>query len=195
MKINSKGFTLVELLAVMVLLGIVMAVTIPNIIGISTQNKITTYAEDAKKFKNTAEYKFRGDDTMTKPSNNGECVVVNLKYLHGNEFDNPPYGGVYLMDHSIVVMVKRNNQYKYYVQLIEKFEEDTTYYRGFSLIDYAELEKEDYSSKLIEKSADDGGVNSLFINLKSYRNNKSGLASKIKSITGCTTVLDIYYAE
>ena len=200
MKINNKGFTLVELLAVMVILGVVMAVTIPNIVGISNRNKITTYAEDAKKFKNTAEYMFRGDDTIIKPQNNGECSVVNLGYLHENEFDNPPYGGRYLMDHSIVVMVKKNNQYKYYVQLIEMFQEKegasyTTYYRGFKLLDYAQLEGDKYLNQLTEKSAANGTADSLFVNLKTYKSNKTGLKSKITSVTGCTSVVAIYYAE
>lgn len=186
---NNKGFTLVELLGVMLILGMVMAVTIPNISGISTQNKITTYAEDAKKFKSTAEYMIRGDDTVKKPSSNGQCVVVNLKYVHGNEYDNPPYGGEYLMDKSFVVMVKKNKRYYYYVQLVEKFNTDgTDNYRGFKLIEYSELESTNYLDKLTEglSMADFIDVN-LGVTKESIRNT-------IQGTTGCSTVVEVYNA-
>ena len=39
MKLKNRGFTLVELLAMLVVLGILMAVTIPNITGILNQSK------------------------------------------------------------------------------------------------------------------------------------------------------------
>ena len=185
---NNKGFTLVELLGVMLILGIVMGVTIPNISGISTQNKITTYAEDAKKFKSTAEYMIRGDDTVKKPVANGECVVVNLKYVHGNEYDNSPYGGEYLMNKSFVVMVKKNRRYQYYVQLVEKFNTDgTDNYRGFKLLNYTELEATNYLDKLTEglSMADFVDVN--------LAGSKSNIQTSISS-TGCTTVVEVYNA-
>lgn len=199
MRLNSKGFTLVELLAVMVVIGVVMAVAIPNIVGISTQNKITAYAEDAKKFKNSAEYMLRGDDTIKKPENNGQCVLVNLRYLHGNEYDNPPYGGEYLMDHSFVVMVKKNRQYKYYVQLIEKFDNTsstiTDYYRGFILIDSVNLEGDKYLTRLTELELATSQLNYRFVNLKTYKDNETQLINKIRTTTGCTDVVAVYFAE
>ncbi len=119
MKVNNKGFTLIELMAVFVVLGVLMAVTIPNIVGIRTANRQQTYSQDAKKFKNSVEYRFRGDNTIEKPENENECIIANLKYVAGSEYDNPPYGGVYLMDYSYVIMVKKNKRYQYYVQLVE----------------------------------------------------------------------------
>ena len=40
---NERGFTLVELMATILIIGVVMAVTIPNVTGIFNQGKITTY--------------------------------------------------------------------------------------------------------------------------------------------------------
>lgn len=147
--LNKKGFTLVELLATMVILGVVMAFTIPNIIGIGEQNKATTYVEDAKKFKNTAEYMFRGDDSVEKPKTTGDCILVNLRYIADSEFNNPPYGGKYLMDQSFVVMMKNGNKYLFYVQLLEQLPNDAGY-RGIKLVDASELEGNDYFNKVVE---------------------------------------------
>ena len=199
--LNNKGYTLVELLATMIILGIMLAVTIPNISGISTQNKMTAYAEDAKKFKNTAEYMFRGDDTVIKPQENEHCILVNLKYVHDNEFDNPPYGGAYDMNNSFVVMAKINKRYKYFVQLVEKFESDGDNYRGFSLVNYENLE----GSKYLEEV--DEGVNmSPFVVIHTggsngWENKNTILHSprsspgleNITSITGCKVVDEVYY--
>lgn len=149
MKLNNKGFTLVELLAVFVVLGVLMAVTIPNIVGITETNKLQNYAEDAKKFKNSVEYRFRGDSTIEKPQVNGDCIIANLKYVAGSEFDSPPYGGEYMMNQSFVVMAKKDNQYKYYVQLIEDLPGDEGY-RGVKLKDNTRLDAEKFQDEMDE---------------------------------------------
>lgn len=194
--LNNKGYTLIELLATMVIIGVVMGVTIPNITGISAQNKMTAYAEDAKKFKNTAEYMFRGDDTVKKPTVNEQCVMVNLKYLHDNEFDNPPHGGSYDMMNSFVVMVKKNNRYYYYVQLVEKFDADGDNYKGFSLIDHTALEGSKYLDEV-----DEGTSMAPFVSISDWGNISTILQSsrtspstqRITGITGCTSLLEVYY--
>lgn len=201
--LNNKGYTLVELLATMIILGIMLAVTIPNISGISTQNKMTAYAEDAKKFKNTAEYMFRGDDTVTKPQGNEHCVMVNLKYLHDNEFDTAPYGGHYDMQNSFVVMAKINKRYKYFVQLVEKFQADGDNFRGFSLIDYTNLEGSKYLDNVSEgvnmspfvkvytSSSDNGWENK---NTLLDKSRTSPSSEDIRDITECEFLDEVYYA-
>lgn len=186
MKLNNKGFTLMELLAVMVIIGVVMAVTIPNISGISEQNKITTYAEDAKKFKNSVEYMIRGDDTVPKPESNGECVVVSLNYLHGNEYDNPPNSGEYLKNKSFVVMVKKDKQYHYYVRLIEELP-DGNGYRGFNLIDSSELSGDRYFDDLLEAPTCTGCIN--------VDSTTTDAIGSIVSSTGCNSLLNVYHTN
>ena len=89
---NERGFTLVELMATILIIGVVMAVTIPNVTGIFNQGKLTTYGEDAKKLRNTAEYLYRGDSSIDRLVDNGDCIVFSFKYLDNDEF-KPPYGG------------------------------------------------------------------------------------------------------
>lgn len=193
MKLNSKGFTLIELLATMLVLGILMAMVIPNIMGISTQNKTATYAEDAKRFKNSVEYMLRSDSSLVKPKVNGECVVVNLKYVNGfdTDYDNPPYGGSYKIDASYVVMSKENKRYKYYVQLIEDLPEDDGM-RGFKLMEATELDGDGY--------LDDGVLwedttlpTEMTLNIMDDGNLLSLSSNYITTNTGCSNIIKLYF--
>lgn len=141
MKKNQKGFTLVELLAVMVILGIMMAIAMPNVTGILNKNRASTYVEDAKKLATTAEYKLRGSNTGLVKPGNGQCIVMNLAYLDNSEFEEPPYGGQYLKDQSYVVIKKNGDTYEYYVQLLEKLGEGKNY-RGIPFMNSKELYKD-----------------------------------------------------
>lgn len=43
MKLNNKGFSLVEILAVLIILGIISAIMVPTVTGILNQNKEKSY--------------------------------------------------------------------------------------------------------------------------------------------------------
>ena len=94
LKQKKKGFTLVELLAALVILGLLTMIAAPNIIGILQSTKLNTYARDAEKLVTTAEYKFRSDTSIAKPEDD-HCIIMNMKYLGSGEFKNAPYGGSY----------------------------------------------------------------------------------------------------
>lgn len=147
MRKNNKGFTLVELLASLVILGLIMAVAVPNVLGILTSNRNTTYVEDAKKLSTSMEYRFRGDNSLIKPAVADECIVATLAYLGTTEFEDPPYGGEYDVDKSFVVMKKvctgSDCSYQYYVQLIEKYK--NTHYRGVELTNTENLYNDNYA--------------------------------------------------
>ena len=81
---KNKGFTLVELLAMLVVLGVLMTVTIPNIAGILGNQKKNIIKNDATTMVETAKVKVaRG--YVKKPKNNNECVVMSLNYLNDND--------------------------------------------------------------------------------------------------------------
>lgn len=59
MKINKKGFTLTELLAVIVILGIVLSLVIVNVIKLKNNSQKEQYIADAKTFIADTKAKFK----------------------------------------------------------------------------------------------------------------------------------------
>ena len=140
---KNKGFTLIELLATVVILGIIMVIAIPNVTGILQKNKAKSYYEDAKKLVTLAEYKMRGNSSVTRPNSTGDCLVMNLYYLDNSEFENAPNGGSYDKKGSFVVIkrvtVGGNVSYKYYVRLLEIVDGS---YRGIRFMESSDLYKD-----------------------------------------------------
>lgn len=137
---NNKGFTMIELLAAMVLLSILMLVAVPTVLNLMDQTRRKTVINDAKKFVSSAEYKVKNNNNYIKrPRSTGQCIVLTLGYLDlGNEFQEGPHGGAYLLDDSYVIVkydppsLENGNdthvkKYKYYVTLVEKYHGETYY--------------------------------------------------------------------
>ena len=137
---NNKGFTMIELLAAMVLLSILMLVAVPTVLNMMDQTRRKTVINDAKKFVSSAEYKVKNNNNYIKrPRRTGECIVLTLGYLDlGNEFQEGPHGGAYLLDDSYVIVKydppsasngndTHTKKYKYYVTLVEKYQGETYY--------------------------------------------------------------------
>ncbi len=137
MRLNNKGFTLVELLAAMVILAAIMAIAVPNIIGILNNSKADTYVEDAKKMLSLVEYKVRANPSL-RPST-GSCII-QLKDLDNSEFKNPPNNGEYDFNNSFVLVTKQvvdgKTRYEYFVTIIEDLKEGN---RGIENKSYTDL--------------------------------------------------------
>ena len=128
---NRKGFTLVELLAMLVVLGVLMGVTIPNITGILGNNRLNVIKTDALEMVDKAKIKVARGDITERPKNN-HCIVFTLDYLNDNgDITTGPNGGVYDQYESFIIYKRQGNRYKYYVRLIEDADERT----GFNFED------------------------------------------------------------
>ena len=178
---KRNGFTLVELLASLTILGILMAVTVPNVVGILTQNREITYNEDAKKMISAAKYKMAGNNGVVRPGNNN-CIVMSLGYLDNDEFENPPNDGKYLRDQSFVVIKRVGKRYQYYVRIAEEMTDDGKTLFGIDVVDEDTLENGVEAKKLDYIN----NVNVEYSNLdKNY----------IKNACSCSEVSGGYYKE
>ena len=145
MYINKNGFTLVELLAVVVILSILMVIAVPNIISTLDRNKKETYIGDAKKL--IALARNQVGNRINKPGN-GEIVRVNLSCLDFEDINSDPEGNTYDEKDSFVIVVRKEEQLVYYVNLIGRSSKGAT--RGIFLTDRANLDTDD-RMKLVKK--------------------------------------------
>ena len=121
---NNKGFTLVELLAMLVVLGVLMAIVIPNITGIMRNNRLNGYKGDAKQMVEKTNIMVSKTKSIKKPGQD-ECLIFTLDYLNTNDdITTGPNGGLYDQLESLVIYTRKGQQYKYYVRLIEEVDDN-----------------------------------------------------------------------
>jgi len=152
---NNKGFTMIELLAAVLILGILTTVALPNIFRIMSDSKADKYIDDAKKLISNADYKMRVNSAyITKPAS-GRCIAMTMSYLDGPEFDSAPEGGQYNREYSYVLIksLDGKGKYEFTVTLVEdvragkknkagnEIESSETSFKGINLAKQADLKK------------------------------------------------------
>ena len=81
---NKKGFTLVELLAVVVILGIILALSFPSIVNFITNTTKNAFKMDAKMVLNTIRLKMAGDLTFDYTTINESNIETLLNIDSAN---------------------------------------------------------------------------------------------------------------
>lgn len=136
-KCSNFGFTLVELLSVVVILSILMAIAVPNIISTLDRNKKETYIGDAKKMISLVRSQI--GNKINKPGY-GEIVRINLSCLDNQDLPSDPEGNPYDENETFVIVVRKNEELVYYVNMIGKSSDGNT--RGIYLTDRTNLDKD-----------------------------------------------------
>lgn len=131
MKKNNKGFTLVELLAALVILGVLSALALPTVVNLLGNSREKLYVTDAKKLISQAEYKFRVASSEIEKPDDGECLILSMVYLDNSDFDNPPNNGEYVREASYVVVKNNGGTYEFSVELVEELKGNV--YKGVEL--------------------------------------------------------------
>lgn len=114
---NKKGFTLVELLGVIVILSIIMLIAIPNITSVLDRTKKDNYIADCKKMVSLAQYKLRNGD-FEKPNVANASTIITLDDLDTDDIVRDTDGYLYDLNLSNVKVVNENGFLVYYVQLL-----------------------------------------------------------------------------
>lgn len=139
MKKNKQGFTLVELLAAIVILGVLMAAALPTIVGMMDSSRDKLYIDAATKLIAQAEYKMRSSANEIEKPEIGNAIVISLVYLDSSDFDNPPGNGKYLKEASFVVVKNTNSGLEYSATIVEKVKKGG--YKGVKLAKDSDLAK------------------------------------------------------
>lgn len=186
---NKKGFTLVELLAVIVILGVIMVFGIPLLINLLSNSRNKIYVEDAKKLISKAEYKMKSSSSYIEKPDPGDCIIISLLYLDDGEFDNPPNDGEYLKENSFVVVKNTGTKMEYAVMLVEHTKKKG--YIGVGLSRYEALIPNTATKKVKGFKATDLKTVGSDIT-KSYINSKiSGFLSSTGTISASYNTLDL----
>lgn len=114
---KKKGFTLVELLAVIVILAVILAIAVPNVLGIINKSRDDSFISTAKMMVSAARLK-ASTDLKYAPENPGVGKLVPMSVLELENIEKDVDGGNYVIDDSYVIITNEGGELNYYVTLI-----------------------------------------------------------------------------
>jgi len=185
-KINKKGFTMVELLAAIVILGILLAFAGNSMVRLLTKSREKVYIREGAKLASQAEYIVKSKPNIIEKPTAGNCIVIFLSYLNSDDYADPPNGGTYAEDKSFAVYKKlasgATGPYDYEISavLIENLK--TGGYRGVKLTNSLALSKG--NGDIVSGSSAIVSATTASV-LKTYINNNLGT-------NYCSSVTEIY---
>lgn len=109
---NKKGFTLVELLAVIVILAVILLIAVPSVSRLISSSKDNAYVLTAKAYIGAARYKYLLEH------NHKNVVVYDVKELEVDK-KKSPYNKK-IIDGAVVVKKDKNSNVKYYIYLVDE---------------------------------------------------------------------------
>lgn len=114
-RLYKKGFTLVELLAVIVVLGIVLVIAIPSIVNVIENTRKNSFVATARQLVEVVKLKI-SDGTYSVPMTSDHAIIVNMSSVSldnaNKDVDNGSYG-----PNSYVIAANIGGDTKYYVTL------------------------------------------------------------------------------
>ncbi len=112
---SKKGFTLVELIVIIVIIGVILVFTLPNITSVLERNKKEQMIADAKDMVDKAKNKMI--KTADYPTGS-DCKSFKLSDIdEREEIKTSPYGNSYNRNSSNVEICLKSNQYEYTITL------------------------------------------------------------------------------
>lgn len=130
MKLNKKGFTLVEIIAVIALIAVIAVIATPNIVRMVDSNKKEQFVSDAKEMISKAKYKSLEKYSSLYIDLGNNCSETTAKTL-GMDLSKDPDGNTYNLDESKIKICldSQTSKYVYYVKTIT-YDNETNYGRG-----------------------------------------------------------------
>ena len=122
MKSNKKGFTLVELLAVIVVLAVILVIAIPNVLSIIDKSRKDSTVSTGKMMVKAAQLAIAQGQTadgttIAVPTAANTAIIIKLNKLGLDNVTKDADGGTYTNDSTYVLVAYINNTLKYYVTI------------------------------------------------------------------------------
>jgi len=126
---NQRGLTLVELLAVVVILGIISAIAVPSIGGLINNSKKDAHIANAQTMANAVKLMVTSEDELTfDSSDNAFVTLTKLETDNYIEAVKDPSGEKYGTETGVAVTKDNKGNYSYSVKLTNS--NNKIYYEG-----------------------------------------------------------------
>lgn len=102
---NKKGFTLIELIAVVAIMAIISLIATPNIVSMMDSGNKGKYIADAEEFISKAVYMYKQNKYKDDTSLFAGGTTIKLKNIENIKDPKDPYGYFYDLEKSYVKIV------------------------------------------------------------------------------------------
>lgn len=119
MKKNNKGFTLIEIIAVIVIIGVIFIIAVPAVSSYILDSRKTTYSTTISSYMETimGEYEMRSFGDYVD-ENEIMLVPIKLITLEKGDSNSSPFGE-YVYNQSYVVISSNEYDYNYYANFLD----------------------------------------------------------------------------
>ena len=117
---NKKGFTLIEIIAVIVIIGIILIIAVPMVTKYISSSDRTAFASNVQAYAETV----RGEYEMNEYGDlllDNELMIVPMEYIDLEKTDNgkSPFG-MYDLEKSYFLIVPEKKNYSFYATVVDE---------------------------------------------------------------------------
>lgn len=116
---NRKGFTLIEVIAVIIIIGVMMLVAVPNVTSYIVGSRKSSFATDVHAYIETirSEYESREYGPLLR-DDEIMLVPIEIVVLEKGDAGKSPFGN-YIYSKSYVVIVPERGGYQFYANVVD----------------------------------------------------------------------------